>query len=199
MKMRVTDATHANEFEYATARDFCRIFDQDLNSLYLLSLLLAGDHAKAEQCFVGALENASSRRTVFKEWARSWARRSVIQSAQRMISPRVHPVGRALMAHSDDARKSSARERVEIAAVLGLESFDRFVFVMSVLEGYSDHECAILLGAARREVIEARARALKQLGREVESRLSRHRVDAGSSEFAGETPIVEFPLVARSA
>jgi len=107
--MRVTDATHANEFEYATARDFCRIFDQDLNSLYLLSLLLAGDHAKAEQCFVGALENASSRRTVFKEWARSWARRSVIQSAQRMISPRVHPVGRALMAHSDDARKSSAR------------------------------------------------------------------------------------------
>jgi len=116
-----------------------------------------------------------------------------------MISPRVHPVGRALMAHSDDARKSSARERVEIAAVLGLESFDRFVFVMSVLEGYSDHECAILLGAARREVIEARARALKQLGREVESRLSRHRVDAGSSEFAGETPIVEFPLVARSA
>ena len=196
--MRVTDITHANEFEYATARDFCRIFDQDLNSLYLLSLLLAGDHTKAEQCFVAALESASSRRTVFKEWARSWARRSVIQSAQRMISPRVEQVQRALTSHSVDTRKNFGRERVEIAAVLGLESFDRFVFVMSVLEGYSDHECAILLGVARREVIEARAGALKQLGREVESKLSRHRV-AGSGEFAGQAPVVEFPLVARSA
>jgi DNA-directed RNA polymerase specialized sigma24 family protein len=199
MKMRVTDFTDANEFEYATARDFCRIFDQDLNSLYLLSLLLAGDHEKAEQCFVGALENASSRRTVFKEWARSWARRSIIQSAQRMISPRVRQLNRVLTSHSVDTGEKFAGERIEIAAVLGLEPFDRFVFVMSVLESYSDHECAILLGVARREVIEARARALKQLGREVESRLSQHRVDAGSPEFAGEKPVVEFPLVARSA
>jgi DNA-directed RNA polymerase specialized sigma24 family protein len=197
--MRVTDTTHANEFEYATARDFCRIFDQDLNSLYLLSLLLVGDHGKAEQCFVDALKNASSRRTVFRDWARSWARRAVLQSAQRMISPRGDRVNRALKSLSVDPQENFAGERVEIAAVLGLESFDRFVFVMSVLEGYSDHECAILLGVARREVIVARARALKQLGREIESRLSRHRVDAGSGGFAGETPVVEFPLVFRSA
>ena len=197
--MRVTGITHANEFEYATAADFCRIFAQDLNSLYLLSLLLAGDYGKAEQCFVDALENASSRRTVFKEWARSWARRSVIQSAQRMINPRVHPVNRALTWHSFDTKEHFARERIEIAAVLGLEPFDRFVLVMSILEGYSDHECAILLGAARREVIEARVRALKQLGREVESRLSKHALDVGSTEFAGEKPVVEFPLAARSA
>ena len=39
------------DMEYATAGDFCTIFDKDMNSLYLLSLLLAGDRQKAEQCF----------------------------------------------------------------------------------------------------------------------------------------------------
>ena len=38
--------------EYATAQDFCQIFDKDMSGLYLLSLLLTGDHEKAEQCFV---------------------------------------------------------------------------------------------------------------------------------------------------
>lgn len=35
--------------EYAQPPDFCRIFNQDMNSLYLLALLLAGDLEKAER------------------------------------------------------------------------------------------------------------------------------------------------------
>jgi DNA-directed RNA polymerase specialized sigma24 family protein len=48
-------------------------------------------------------------------------------------------------------------------AVLGLEDFERFVFVMSVLEHYSEHDCALLLGCSAREVREARGRALEEL------------------------------------
>ena len=189
----------ANEFEYATAADFCRIFGQDLNNLFLLSLLLAGDHEKAEQCFVAALENATNRRTVFREWARPWARRAVIQAAQCMINPRPRRTDEALTQPPVASSKKAPPERIEIAAVLGLEPFDRFVFVMSVLEGYPRHECAILLGATRREVIEARNRALEQLGREVESRLGRDRVHAGTAALADEKSPLEFHMLARSA
>ena len=197
--LQATHARHANEFEYATARDFCRIFGQHMNSLYLLSLLLVGDHGKAEQCFVDALKNASSRRTVFRDWARSWARRAVLQSAQLMINPRTPRPDQSLMARSVESSKNIASERLEVAAVLGLETFDRFVFVMSVLEGYSVHECAILLGTTRREATEARTRALRQLGREVESRLCRSWVLGRSPAVADEKSAVESGVVARSA
>ena len=144
--LQATHTKPANEFEYATAADFCQIFDLDMNSLFLLALLLTGDHEKAEQCFVAALENATNRRTVFKEWARPWARRAIIQAADHMISPRPHDADEALTSPSFISDEKVPRESIEIAAVRGLEPFDRFVFVMSVLEGYSDHECAILLG-----------------------------------------------------
>jgi hypothetical protein len=56
-----------------------------------------------------------------------------------------------------------AAEQVETAAVLQLEPFERFVYVMSVLERYSDLDCTVLLGCARRDVIAARIRALQQI------------------------------------
>jgi hypothetical protein len=39
----------------------------------------------------------------------------------------------------------------------------RFVFIMSILEHYSDHDCALLLGCSVRDIPEARARALREL------------------------------------
>jgi hypothetical protein len=36
------------------------------------------------------------------------------------------------------------------------------------LEQYSDHECSLLLGCARREVLPARTRVLEEIGRQVE-------------------------------
>src|SRR4029077_10222346 len=73
---------------YASRDDFRRIFDEDMNGLYLLSLLLTADREKAEQCFVSGLEDAVEGNPVFKEWARSWARRAIIQNAIRVINPR---------------------------------------------------------------------------------------------------------------
>jgi hypothetical protein len=51
----------------------------------------------------------------------------------------------------------------QMDAVLRLKNFDRFVFVMSVLERYSDQDCKILLGCSRQDVGRARMRALAAL------------------------------------
>jgi hypothetical protein len=77
--------------------------------------------------------------------------------------------------------KTLPTEPVEIAAVLALPSFDRFVFVMSVLERYSDQDCSVLLGCARRDVLAARTRALQQIGKAAEFH-RKLQVDSGSAE-----------------
>ena len=46
-------------------------------------------------------------------------------------------------------------------AILLLDAFDRFVFVMSILEEQSDEECAHLLRCSQRDVMIARLVALK--------------------------------------
>jgi DNA-directed RNA polymerase specialized sigma24 family protein len=149
---------------YATAADFEQIFTQEMSALYLLSFLLTGDREKAEECFVNGIGESAKANRVFKEWARSWARRTIIHSAIRLIAP---------LQRSDRAMRSpsavGAMDRLpivsqpEVSAILELSPFDRFVFVMSALERYSDHECSILLGCARRDVIDARARGLQHL------------------------------------
>lgn len=156
--------------EYATRDDFRRIFDENMNSLYLLAFLLTADHRLAEQCFVSGLEDAVEGNPVFREWARSWARRVMIQNAVRLINPRPdNGSGRSRWASLDSDDKILPAERYEeFSALLGLEPFDRIVYVMTVLEHYSDHECSLLLGCARRDVLPARTRALGEIGRQVE-------------------------------
>jgi len=48
-----------------------------------------------------------------------------------------------------------------LAAILALPDFERFVYVLSVLEGYTDRECGTLLGVSPELIEEARIRALQ--------------------------------------
>ena len=171
---------------YASSDDFRRVFDQDMNSLYLLSFLLSADREKAEQCFVSGLEDAVEGNPVFKEWARSWARRVIIVNAVRAINPRpTEENGRSRSAPVSGNRKTPPVEQVEIAAVLALEPFERFAYVMTVLERYSDLDCSLLLGCARRDVVTARTRALEQIGSAMASHSS-ERPPASSEKPASD-------------
>ncbi len=149
---------------YATSANFCRIFEEDMNGLYLLSFLLTADREKAEQCFVSGLEDSVDASPVFKEWARSWARRAIIQNAVRLIKPRPADGNGRSSSSAHHSEKTETAERPEIAAVLGLGAFERFVYVMSVLERYADQDCSVLLSCSRRDVVAARARAFRQIG-----------------------------------
>src|ERR1700751_4027674 len=155
---------------YANSDYFGRIFVENMNSLYLLAFLLTADHGKAEQCFVSGLEDAVEGNPVFREWAHSWARRAIIQNAVRLINPRPGDASGGLRSASGGSNHKilPAEHHREISAVLGLEPFERFVYVMTVLEHYSDHECSLLLDCPRRDVLPARTRALEQVGRQVE-------------------------------
>jgi len=152
---------------YATGSDFCRIFKEDMTDLYSLSLILAADQEKAELLFVSGLDDCSAGNPVFREWARSWARRAIIKNAVRLIAPVPvygNTVAKAVVPIVD--RKPISPELpAKISAVVGLRSFDRFAFVLSVLEGYSDQDSALLLSCTRQALIEARVRAEQEIAR----------------------------------
>ena len=157
---------------YATSTDFCRIFERDMNRLYLLSLLLTGSADSAEKCFVQGLDSSKTSSPVFKEWAESWARRTIVQNAIQMVKPSPADVIRA----SSIAGHNTPGQPPEVRAILALPAFDRFAYVLSVLEGYPLHECALLLDCSRGEAVTARMRALQEVVKSVET----HRTAANA-------------------
>jgi DNA-directed RNA polymerase specialized sigma24 family protein len=178
-RIETTKITNPGTMPYATSADFCRIFMRDMNRLYLLSFLLTGDQAMAEKCFVRGLDDSSKGNPVFKKWVESWARRTIIRNAIQMIRP--GPADGVASNSASERSDGDATEPAEILAVVELLSFERFVFVMSVLERYSDQECSLLLGCTRGEVTAARTRALKQIGSSAP--LSRKVLSLGSDQF----------------
>ena len=156
--------------QYTTSTDFCQIFYEETDRLYRLAYLLTADQEKAQQCFVCGLEDSLQGNPVFKEWARSWARRMIIKSAVRVIQPR--PIGENAHAGFGSNDKMLTTQPPEIVAVLLLDAFERFIYVLSVLEHYSDHDCSLLLGCAQRDVVAGRIRALRQTGSAMEFHLA---------------------------
>ena len=172
--------------DYAEQSDFCNVFQQQLDSLFVLALLLTGDELTAERCLLTAFDTCMHGGPVFKEVAASWSRRSIIKTAIRSMLPAASDPSEPSEPHFSDndsdldldhdsllkrveepespVRSGFLRTRVE-----ELPLFDRFVFVMSVLERYSDRDCALLLGCSGSDVLPARIRALQQIARHKKS------------------------------
>jgi hypothetical protein len=129
---------------YATSTDFCRVFVENTDSMHLLSFLLTADQAKAEECFVSGLEGCVKGNHVFRDWASSWARRTIILKAVRMLAPgRDHDTAAPVPGDPVNCKFGRTPQAdAAIASILGLGDFERFVFVMSVLERYSDQDCS---------------------------------------------------------
>jgi hypothetical protein len=157
---------NARSDEYATRSDFCRIYIEQMNSLYLLSLLLTSDPGKAEQCFLLGFDESVGNHSVFRERAYLWARRSIILQAIRLLRPRPieeNEVNEAKLSASNEKVPAGTRPYANYARMARLSSFERFIFIMSILEKYSDQECSLFLGCRRRDVINARTAAIRHL------------------------------------
>ncbi len=162
MRTQATDNAEGSGATYAIAADFCRIFAENMNGLYQLSLCLTADPATAELCFVSGLDDSLASNRVFKDWAHSWARRTIVQNAIRLLQPSRKNAGPAdVVAPSGIVAASHGDAR--LAALLGLPTFERFVFVMSVLERHSDQDCKTMLRCSRQDIVRARVQALKRL------------------------------------
>jgi len=153
------------ENRYATCPDFLKIFDEDMHGLYQLSFLLMGDHQKGERCFVAGMEDCAKENRVFREWARVWAKRVIVQNAIRELQPRPSHTHSFALVPTAFSHKNGSSEHFDVDAVLGLTDFERFVFVLCVLERYRGHECALLLGCSASEVREARTQAIQELAK----------------------------------
>lgn len=151
---------NAQREPYATSSDFCRIFQSDMDGLYLLALLLTADPKLAERCFVEGLQDARHGNRVFREWAQAWSRRMIIKNAIRALQP----VPESPAVPPGSAQIELCPEVPQMGALFSLPVFERFVFVVTVLEGYSDRECALLFGCTRQVVVSARVRALQVTG-----------------------------------
>ncbi len=167
IKRAHTQVCRNGDSRYATGEDFLKIFDEDLNGLYQLSFLLTGDHEKGERCFVAGIEDCAEENRVFMEWARGWAKRVIVKNAIRDVNPQpsYFTLSALPTVFSHHPQPSDPIEHFRGDAVLRLADFERFVFVLCILEHYREYECALLLGCAPSDVREARIRAIEELAK----------------------------------
>jgi hypothetical protein len=160
-----TQISASSEHLYATREDFRKSFDEDLGRLYQLSFLLTGDRQNAENCFVAGIEACADENRVFREWARAWTIRLVVENAIRELMPRPTRSNSSSLPPLRSRESTSPTGYFDADTLLGFADFDRFVFVLRVLEGFPENECALLLGSSRSQVREACNSAIKKLAR----------------------------------
>jgi DNA-directed RNA polymerase specialized sigma24 family protein len=182
-----------------------------MNRMYLLAFLLTADRATAENCFVSGLEDSKNGNQVFKEWAQSWARRSIIANAIRMIRPRpqlavvdhqsVDVSGLGQHSGTGHAPVVTHLETFseEVMAIVALPAFQRFAFVMSVLEGYTNREASLLLDCSVQELVTARTHALQQIGGRPELHRKLAGIDATEASLANAGAASVMSLLATPA
>jgi hypothetical protein len=146
--------------EYATCKDFQQIFTEDMVGLHRLAFLLTADQAKAEQCFVAGLDESIHGNPVFRQWARTWSKRAIIHNAIKMIAPM--PLRPDTVEGLASGPQNEGQDDIA-TKVATWAPFERFVFVMAVLEGYSLRECSTLLGCPVQDVVAAKSAALQKL------------------------------------
>jgi hypothetical protein len=151
--------------DYANCADFCDVFEKEMKPLYLLAFLLTANHQQAEECFASTVEEALKEQAVFKQWAGSWVKRTLIEKAIEIVSPVLDRPEERRDLWSAGHSETPGQEQID--AVTKLASLERFVFVMSILEchshSHSHSDCALLLGCSPNKVAQARTNALRRL------------------------------------
>lgn len=74
----------------------------------------------------------------------------------------VHTVDEGWLRATEDGNSSVVLAHdSQFAAILALPDFERFVYVLTILEGWTDPECATLLHVSPQLIEDARLRALQ--------------------------------------
>lgn len=154
MRINVSPVFDNSLQQDAGAIDYAEIFIDQMNCLYLLSFLLTADRQVAEGCFSRALDEYVEARGGFLEWGKLAGRRAVLRHALQIIRPA--PKQAYYWSFYADARPLVSAAHQPFAAITSLSAFERFVFVMSVIEGLSQEDCAALLNCMVEDVAMAR-------------------------------------------
>jgi DNA-directed RNA polymerase specialized sigma24 family protein len=146
--------------ETATRTTFCKILKQEMEPLYLLALLLTADPQLAEECFLATVEETFEDVTVFNDWALAWIKHGIVKHAVRRIfrEPSRTGVAGVVWSFKGDGERTSP-----IDCLIQLSPLERFVFIMTSLEGYSLRKCAALLNRSMDELSHAKVAALRHM------------------------------------
>ena len=150
---------------YATAEEFESLFESKRASLLRLAFLLTASSEKAEQNLGLALQECRLNGSVAIDWILPWARRAIVRSAIQLVLPPVSALAaRTPNGDHHDGNSQATTEltsrRVDVQSILKLPEFERLVFVITVLEGSSIQDCALLLARSPKEVRDAQKRAI---------------------------------------
>jgi hypothetical protein len=154
--------------------------------------VLGGYSRKAETQW-RRIETAILRLTVAGYWQTSIESQSVRKSSASHQFEALHPVDQSVPKSAASASHSAANEdcspkmpsqEIPFASVLALEDFERFVFVLSVLERYTTLNCATLLGVPVQDIRKARVCALHHLV-EIERRAAAPSTDSQMTRKLG--------------
>lgn len=156
--------------EYTGEEEFVSVFECERAGLQRLAILLTANSDSVRCCLIRALRECISTSSVSRQWALRWTRRVVIRNAISLVMSR----GNESSANTGDDKDEglitfspddSPGAIAGSESILDLPDFDRFVFVICILERYSVYDCALLLGRSLRDVVEARQRVDKQVRR----------------------------------
>lgn len=153
---------------YATLEDFKELFAATQTELLCLSLHLTADAEDAEVCLIRALKDCMTGFPVPKERMHIRARQMVVWNSVRLVlgsenTPPDDSLGDAVPYVHLETGELQAEELRESTAILDLPTFDRLVFVITVLERYSIRDCALLLRSTPKKVRDARLHALNHV------------------------------------
>lgn len=127
----------------------------EMAELYLLAFMLTANKETAETCVLESVdEYLNSGAATLSDWVTTEGRNVVIAKAAHLIKPRAKtsyswtaPLGaRALIGPSHQP----------FAVITSLGAFERFVYVLTALEGRGEEECAALLECPQADVVAAR-------------------------------------------
>jgi hypothetical protein len=191
LKFRSNQFKSIREDTYASMDDFQKLFAKEMTDLFRLALHLTAGAEKAERCLILAMRECLANSAVSKEWALTWARRTVVRNAIRLVLGTGNATPNDIKSEAGpDFRLPSSEYRIEALrdslAILTLPQFDRLVFVICVLEHYSVPDCALLLKRPPKDINDACVRAINW----VISAEERHRNES-------YTALSASPLVAR--
>ena len=169
MKIRWFGKHVSERSECARKEEFVGIFECERVGLQRLALMLTANSEAAKRCLVLAYRECIASGSVSKGWMLSWTRRMVIRNAinlvlgsgcQWCVNTNVEADDALIAFSPDDSPGAIATSET----ILDLPELERFVFVICVLERYSIHDCALLLGKSSREVNDVRNRVWNQAG-----------------------------------
>ncbi len=159
--------------------------------LYWLAFLLTGDRARSLEVSSEALVSADDRNPFFANWMAAWSRRVVIakalaamrdelaESARRTLAARLD---KAALPRNWTPARDTSRLHLE-SALLAIDVFSRCAVLLSLFEGASLEDVAILLDSELALVRKAQAIGVRELTRNL-ARLQGWKSNAGRSFVA---------------